>query len=140
MKYTDNPVKMQKEIIRRTLYLSVIPCLYFLITGRIELLLGLIFGLIISTLLLRLKYIHIKRSLNMKEEKANSFIRNRYFIQYLICFVVLIVAYRNPAVSFLGTAAGLFLMKLTVIGWVIVDLIKNNKEEKLNYDYLERGK
>jgi hypothetical protein len=65
----------------------------------------------------------------MKEEKSNSFIRNRYLVQYFIFLVVLLVAFNNPGVNFLATAAGLFLIKLTVIIWVVIDLIKNDKNE-----------
>ncbi|MFW5980414.1 MAG: ATP synthase subunit I [Halanaerobiaceae bacterium] len=135
MKYIDDPVKMQVEIIKKTIYLGLVPLLYSLILGKWDVFLGLLLGLIISILLLRLKFLHIKRSLDMKEDRANTFIRNRYFIQYIISFVVLMTAFRNPSVNFLAAVVGLFLMKITVIIWVIIDMIKNGWQKKLDSYY-----
>ena len=132
MKYIDDPVKMQVEIIKRTFYLAVIPLSYSLLGGRMDVFLGLILGLVISTLLLRLKYLNIKRSVDMNQARAESFIRNRYFIEYIIYFAVLFVGHRNPSVDFLATAVGLFFMKITVMGWVVLDIIKNGWKNKLN--------
>ena len=125
MKNIDDPVQMQKKIIKYTYFFGSILLAVFLIKGDFKIFLGLIFGLIISTLILRLKFLHIARSLKMEEDKANKFIRNRYFIEYIIYFAVLITAFKNTDVNFIATIAGLFLMKLTIISWAIVDIIKN---------------
>src|SRR6056297_734512 len=101
MKYIDDPVRMQMEIIKKTWLIAVIPLGYSLLSGHLKTFLGLALGLLISTLLLRLKVIQIKRSLAMSEEKAVTFIRNRYFIEYIIYFVVLFVAQKNPNLNFL---------------------------------------
>ncbi|MFW6007348.1 MAG: ATP synthase subunit I [Halanaerobiales bacterium] len=135
MKYIDDPARMQIEVIKKTFYMGLVPLIYSLILGKIEVFLGLLLGLIISILLLRLKFLHIKRSLNMEEDKANSFIRNRYFIQYIIYFAVLMTAFRNPSVNFLAAVVGLFLMKITVIIWVVVDIIKNGWQKRLESYY-----
>ena len=125
MKHVDEPAKMQKTIIKYTLYIGGILLAVFLLKGEFKFFLGLLFGLLISILILRLKFLHIIRSLNMKEDKATTFIRNRYFIEYIIYFVVLIVAFKNTGVNFVATIAGLFLMKFTIISWAIVDIIRN---------------
>jgi len=132
MKYVDDPVKMQKEIIKRSYIIAVIPVVYSLLSGEFPTMMGLLFGIIISTLILRLRVIHIERSLNMNEKKANTFIRNRYFIEFAIYFVVLLVARKNPSLNFLATAAGLFLIKFTVIGWVILDMLKQSWQKKID--------
>lgn len=134
MKYINDPNRMQIEIIKRTYMLSIIPIVYALIAGEFETLLGFILGLIISTLLLRLRVLNIERSLDMPEGKADTFIRNRYFIEYLIYFAVLVVARRNPSLNFLATAVGLFMMKFTVIIWAIFDMAKGGLQNKLK-DY-----
>ena len=131
MKYIDDPGRMQIEIIKKTYLISSIPILYSLISGNFETLLGFIFGLVISTLILRLRVINIERSLDMKEEKAETFIRNRYFIEYAIYLVVLVVARINPSLNFLAAAVGLFMMKFTVIMWVIFDMAKGGLNNKL---------
>lgn len=131
MKFIDEPEKMQKAILKRTYILALIPFFSLLVRKNFSALLGFVFGLLIATLIFRLRLLNIKRSLGMSEEKATTFIRNRYFIEYLIYFVVLFVAARNPSVDFLAAAVGLFLTKLTVIGWVVIDIIRSNIKEKL---------
>jgi hypothetical protein len=125
---------MQIEIIKKTYLISIIPIAYSLISGNFKTLLGFIFGLVISTLILRLRVVNIERSLDMEEEKAETFIRNRYFIEYAIYFVVLIVARKNPSLNFLAAAIGLFMMKFTVIMWVILDMARGGLNKKLQ-DY-----
>lgn len=132
MKYIDDPLKMQKEIIKKSYMIAIIPVAYSLISGEYATLLGLVFGIIISTLILRLRVIHIERSLNMDQDKANTFIRNRYFIEYAIYFVVLLVARKKASLNFIATAAGLFLIKFTVIGWIILDMLKKKWQKRID--------
>lgn len=131
MKFIDEPEKMQKAILKRTYILALIPFFSLLFRRDFPTLLGFIFGLLIATLILRLRLLNIRRSLDMSGEEATTFIRNRYFIEYIIYFVVLFVAARNSSVNFLAAAVGLFLPKLTVIGWVIIDIIRDNIKEKM---------
>ncbi|MDI3547303.1 MAG: hypothetical protein PWR10_955 [Halanaerobiales bacterium] len=131
MKYIDEPAKLQQEILKKTYSLALIPLIYSLIRGEFATLLGFIFGLLIATLIFRLRLIQIERALDMQEKKASTFIRNRYFIEYIIYFVVLFVARKNPSVNFLAAAVGLFFVKLTVIGLVMIDIIKGSLEKKL---------
>ncbi len=134
MKFINDPVRVQREIIKKTYLIAIIPILSTLVSGELESLYGLIFGLIIGTLIFRLRLLNIKRSLALSDKKATTFIRNRYFIEYIIYFVVLFVARKNPSVNFLAAAVGLFLIKFTVIGWVIIDMIKEGWKKKLeNY-------
>lgn len=132
MKYIDDPDKMQSEVIKRTFLLALIPIIYSLLSGAFSSLLSFIFGILIAILIFRLRLIHIRRSLDMDKGKAVTFIRNRYFIEYGIYFMVLIVARRNPSLNFLATAIGLFFIKFTVIGWMILDMIKESWEKKLD--------
>ena len=134
MKYINNPNRMQVEIIKKTYLISIIPIAYSLISGNYDTLLGFVFGLVISTLILRLRVINIERSLDMEEGKAETFIRNRYFIEYAIYFVVLLVARKNPSLNFLAAAIGLFMMKFTVLMWVILDMARGGLNKKLE-DY-----
>ncbi len=122
----DDPQKMQKLILKYTYLLAGIFSLLFLTQGEYEYFLGLLLGLVISTLILRLKFLHISRSLKMEEDKANKFIRNRYFIEYIIYFAVLMVAFNNTGVNFITTILGLFLMKLTILSWAVFNLLKKS--------------
>jgi Ca2+/Na+ antiporter len=125
MKYIDDPEKMQKEILKKTYLFALFPIVFSLIAGEYDITLGFIFGLIIATLLLRLKYNNIIRAMSMEEEDAEKFIRNRYFIEYALYFLVLFSAARHIRLNLLAAAVGLFMIKFVVILWSVVDLIKD---------------
>ncbi len=132
MKEIKDPVKLQKEVLKKTYIISIIPIISALIMGEYSSLLGFLLGLVISTLMFRLKFVNISRSIDMSEAKANTFIRNRYFIEYLIYFVVLIVSARNPSLDFLAAAIGLFMLKFTVLSWALIDLFRDSIERKID--------
>lgn len=132
MKYIDDPEKMQKEILKKTYLFALLPIISSLLTGEFDILFGFVFGLLIATLLLRLKYNNIIRALSMEEAAAEKFIRNRYFIEYALYFVVLFTAARNPGLDFLAAAVGLFMIKFIVILWSIVDLVKDTFQSKFD--------
>ncbi|MFP4198272.1 MAG: ATP synthase subunit I [Halanaerobium sp.] len=132
MKYIDDPEKMQKEILKKTYLFALLPIISSLLTGEFDILFGFVFGLLIATLLLRLKYNNIIRALSMEEAAAEKFIRNRYFIEYALYFVVLFTAARHPRLDFLAAAVGLFMIKFIVILWSIVDLVKDTFQSKFD--------
>ncbi|MFW6034637.1 MAG: ATP synthase subunit I [Halothermotrichaceae bacterium] len=127
----ESPEKLQKELYKRTMLVALIPLLSSLIMGELSGFLGLIIGLAVSFLLFRLKVINLNRALDMKAGKAQSFIRNRYFLNYLIYFVILLTAKRNPNFDFLGTAVGMLLMKFTIFGTAVIELLKDKWKNKI---------
>ncbi|MFW6022009.1 MAG: ATP synthase subunit I [Halanaerobiaceae bacterium] len=131
MKGIDDPVKLQKEVLKRTYIISAIPVISAVVMGKYSSLLGFMLGLVISTLMFRLKFINIIRSIDMSEERATTFIRNRYFIEYFIYLVVLFVSARNPSLNFLAAAIGLFMLKFTVLAWAVIDLLRDELEKKV---------
>ena len=132
MKDINDPQKVQKKILKITYLFSLLPIISSLLAGAFDVLFGFIFGLVIATLLLRLKYNNIIRALSMEEDSAEKFIRNRYFIEYALYFVVLFSAARNPNLDFLAAAVGLFMIKFVVILWSVVDLLKDTFQN--NFD------
>lgn len=132
MKDIRDPEKLQKELLKKTYILSAFPIVSTIVLGEYSSLLGFIFGLVISTLMFRLKFININRSIDMSEEKANTFIRNRYFIEYFIYFVVLIVSASNLSLNFLASAIGLFMLKFTVLAWALIDLVSDGLKKKID--------
>lgn len=132
MKNIDDPKKLQKEILKKTYLISLLPIISSLLAGEFDITFGFIFGLVIATLLLRLKYNNIIRALSMEEESAEKFIRNRYFIEYALYFVVLFSAARNANLNFLAAAVGLFMIKFVVILMSIVDLLKDTFQSKFD--------
>ncbi|MGM0410064.1 MAG: ATP synthase subunit I [Bacillota bacterium] len=127
---TNSPAEAEKEVIKKTIFVALIPLTFTIIMGEKEALLGLIFGLSISILLFRLKRINIEKSLTMSSDKANTYIRNRYFLNLLIYFVVLAVAINNSSIDFLAVVVGILLMKFTIIAMAFIDNIKKSFEEK----------
>jgi hypothetical protein len=132
MKNIDDPKKLQKEILKTTYLISLLPVISSLLAGKFNITLGFIFGLVIATLLLRLKYNNIIRALSMEEDSAEKFIRNRYFIEYALYFVVLFSAARNTNLNFLAAAVGLFMIKFVVILMSIVDLLKDTFQSEFD--------
>jgi len=127
---TNNPAETEKDVIIKTVIVALIPLTSSLVMGKIAAFLGLIFGLSISILLFHLKRINIENSLQMTASKANTYIRNRYFINYLIYFVVLAVAYQRDGINFLAVVVGILLLKFTIIGLAAIDNIRKSWEEK----------
>jgi hypothetical protein len=68
----------------------------------------------------------------MEEDSAEKFIRNRYFIEYALYFVVLFSAAKNANLNFLAAAVGLFMIKFVVILMSIVDLLKDTFQRKFD--------
>lgn len=132
MKNIDDPQKLQKEILKITYLISLLPIISSLFFGEYDITLGFVFGLVIATLLLRLKYNNIIRALSMEEDSAEKFIRNRYFIEYALYFVVLFSAARSDNINFLAAAVGLFMIKFVVILMSIVDLLKDTFQSKFD--------
>ena len=132
MKDINDPVKVQKKILKVTYLFALLPITSSLLAGEFDILFGFIFGLVIATLLLRLKYNNIIRAVSMEEEDAEKFIRNRYFIEYALYFVVLFSAARSVKLNFLAAAVGLFMIKFVVILMSIVDLLKDTFQSKFD--------
>jgi hypothetical protein len=137
---TGKPLEVQKEIIRKTLCIAIIPTVSALIWGEFSSVIGLVFGLAISLLLFRLKLVNIDKALDMSPGKARKYLQSRYFTNYIIYFIVLIVAHEKSNISFLAAVIGLLLLKFTIIGMAIIENIRNGWELKMENLYKERGK
>lgn len=128
---------LEFKIYKYTFYLAIIPIITALVSFNYPSVLAMLVGLIISFLLFRLKKIQISQALDMGN-KANRFIRNRYFINYLIYFAFLYVAYKNPNLDFLGAIIGLLLLRYTIIFMAIIDIVKEKWQNKIK-ELEERG-
>ncbi|ADQ13873.1 ATP synthase subunit I [Halanaerobium hydrogeniformans] len=132
MKDIKDPKKLQKKILKTTYLIALLPILSALVAGDMESLLGFVFGLVVATLLLRLKYNNILRALNMDMESAEKFIRNRYFAEYGLYFLVLFTAARNPNLNFIAAAVGLFMIKFTVLLLSVKDLLEDTFQDQFD--------
>ncbi len=132
--FIEQPERVVKVLSKRTALLGSFLILSALIQGEIAGALGVVFGLMISLLLFRLKLVNSRRALKMNQAGAEKFIRNRTLINLAIYFVVLAVAMRNPGLSFPGVVLGLLLLKFTIIGSALARILKDYfQNKKLNY-------
>ena len=129
---TGKPREVQKDITRKTLLIALIPTIFSLLWGEYSSVVGLVFGLAISLLLFRLKVVNIDKALDMPQGNAKKYLRNRYFVNYVIYFIVLIVAHEKANINFLATVMGLLLLKFTIIGTAIIEKIKDSWALKMD--------
>ncbi|NLM96865.1 MAG: hypothetical protein GX175_04530 [Halanaerobiaceae bacterium] len=85
---------------------------------------GIIYGVAVSLLLFRLKYLQLQKALFMDEARANTYVRNRYYINYIIYFFVLLTAYRSDRLNFYAVAVGLLLLRYVIIASAIFYFLK----------------
>ncbi|MEG0013463.1 MAG: ATP synthase subunit I [Cellulosilyticaceae bacterium] len=73
---------------------------------------GILFGLAISLLKLKLMESTFTKAVSMQEAKAKVYTQRHYMIRYLLTGVVLLVAAMEPGISLLGVFFGLVSMKV----------------------------
>lgn len=83
--------------------------------------LGLIFGSIISILSLKLLDNTIIKATNMSPSRATAYSTFHYFIRYIIYFVVLLVAAKAEYLNLLSTLGGLLTVKFVIIASTVFD-------------------
>lgn len=83
--------------------------------------LGFIFGTIISVLGFKLLHNTIERSVTMAPGRASGYSTAHYFLRYTIYGIVLSVAALADYLSFLGTFGGLMMIKFVILMSAIFD-------------------
>lgn len=73
---------------------------------------GILFGLAISLLKLKLMESTFTKAVSMQEAKAKVYTQRHYMIRYLLTGVALLVAAMEPGISLLGVFFGLVSMKV----------------------------
>ena len=126
--YSHDPEKLQRELCKKTLYLAVLPLLVFLIYDY-RVFGGMLFGLLISLLFFRLKLLHLKKAMEMSQGRATSYIRRRFFLEYVAIFVGLVIAYHHALLNVWGMAAGLLMLKVTVIARGLLETIRDLRQK-----------
>lgn len=77
--------------------------------------LGLVFGSLISILSLKLLDNTINKAVNMPPGKATAFSTLHYFARYIIYFIVLLVAAKAEYLNLLSALVGLLSVKFVII-------------------------
>ncbi len=86
-----------------------------------SIILGLIFGSIISILTLKLLDNTISKAVNMRPARAKGYSITHYFARYIIYFFVILVAAKAEYLNLLSTVGGLLSVKFVIIGSTIFD-------------------
>lgn len=73
---------------------------------------GILFGLIIAILKLKLMESTFTKAVTMPEDKAKVYTQRHYMVRYLLTGIVLFVAAIEPSINILGVFFGLVSMKV----------------------------
>ena len=87
----------------------------FLFKNPKPIVLGYIFGVIISMLGFKLLDNTINKAIKMTPEKANAYTVVHYMLRYLIYFVVLSISAIADYLNFLATILGILIIKFVII-------------------------
>jgi len=122
--FAEEPAKVVKILTKRVLIVGVFLIGSAAVSQELDAVLGLIFGISVSLLLFRLKLVQSRQAVELGQAEAEKYMRNRSFVNYFIYFVVLFTAFNNQNLSFLGAATGLLILKFTIIGSAIIEMVK----------------
>lgn len=111
------------KIYRRTIVLSlfIIGSSFFLFRESKAIILGYLFGTMISMLSLKLLDNTINKAVLMEAKKAYSYTVFHYFLRYIIYFVVLSTSIIADYLNFLSAALGLVIIKVVIFLSTIFD-------------------
>lgn len=91
---------------------------------RVDLLLGLYLGTLISVLFFRLMYINALKAVEKDARSSKRFTINNYFIRLILYGIILFVAYKNPNLNFYTTAIGFTMIKFSIL---FIEVLKIGK-------------
>ena len=111
------------KIFKRVLVISffIIGFSLILFNNPNPIILGYIFGIIISMLTLKLLNSTINRAVRMTPAKASAYSMVHYFLRYLVYFVVLSIAAIADYLNFPATIIGLLMVKFVIFISTIFD-------------------
>jgi len=101
--------------------LLVVVISYLLFSNSKPIILGYIFGTIISMLGLKLIDNTVSKSVKMSPAQANRYTVFHYFLRYLIYFIVLFVAAVADYLNVIAAVLGLMIIKLVIIISTVLD-------------------
>lgn len=105
------------KVIKRTAIVSllIIGISAFVFKDSKPIILGYIFGTIISILGFKLLHNTINKAVEMTPSRASAYSMVHYFLRYIIYFVVLGVAALADYMSFPATVLGLIMIKIVIM-------------------------
>lgn len=115
----DIIIKVYKRVLVVSFFIMGVS--FFLFKNPKPIVLGYIFGVIISMLGFKLLDNTINKAIKMTPEKANAYTVVHYMLRYLIYFVVLSISAIADYLNFLATILGILIIKFVIIFSSIFD-------------------
>lgn len=115
----DIIIKIYKRVFVISLFIIGLSLILF--SEPYPIVLGYVFGVIISMVMLRLLDATINRAIKMSPAKASGYSMLHYFLRYLIYFIVLVVAAIADYLNFPSTVVGLLMVKLVIFLSTVFD-------------------
>lgn len=111
------------KLAKRTAIVSlfIIGIMAFMFKEPKPIILGYIFGTVISILGFKLLHNTINKAVEMTPGRASSYSMVHYFLRYIIYFIVLGVAAIANYLNFPSTLLGLLMVKIIILGSGIFD-------------------
>lgn len=111
------------KVIKRTTIVSliIIGFFFFIFKQPRPIILGYLFGTIISILSFKLLHNTINKAVNMNPGKASAYSTAHYVLRYFIYLIVLVVSALADYLNFPATILGLLMVKFIILGSGIFD-------------------
>lgn len=103
------------------LVLLIVGIFAFIFKNPKPIIMGMIFGSLISILNFKLLDNTINKAVRMQPSRATAFTISHYFARYIIYFIVMMIASKADYLNLISTIAGLFIVKFVIVGSNIVD-------------------
>lgn len=84
----------------------------FFVTDIAAWTIGIVLGLVIAILKLRVMTLTITKALAMPENKAKSYTQKHYMLRYVLTGLILVIAVVTPGINTVGVFMGLVSMKI----------------------------
>ncbi len=101
--------------------LLIIGSIAFIFKNSKPIILGYVFGAIISILGFKLLHNTINKAVEMSPGKASAYSTVHYMLRYLIYFIVLLIAALADYLNFPAAILGLLMVKIVILGSGIFD-------------------
>ncbi len=108
---------LQIKIFKNTIVFAAIAAVVMTIFIKpvMPLLVGLLFGTLISMLNFRALALTLEKAVKLPPAKAQVYAGSRYFIRFLTNGIVIFVSIKADYISIIGTIIGLIIIKLVIL-------------------------
>lgn len=110
--------ELTSKVIKSVALLSVVVSIVFIVffkSSAVALVIGLLFGVLVSTFSFIDLSQTIQRAVSKPPAQAQSYTVRKYFIRYIINGIVIYVSVVSPHIHIIGTVIGMMLIKVAIM-------------------------